>query len=275
MSTDRMPWLRLYTEIIDDEKIRLLAFEDRWHYIALLCCKRAGMLDAGDTPSMLCRKVAVKLGLQLRELEAMAERLAEVGLIESATFQPLGWEDRQFKSDTDASARDRKRRQREREKNQTPTNNVTESRVTVTNVTRTDTDTDTDTEAEKKQASREISTSTATPTEAGRACKAMREAGCMTTNPSHPDLIAALAEGVTPEALADTVREALHLGKPKPFPWAIATARGRQEEGAKPMTGANNANHPQRSRLGLADRNPRPAFDDDGAIIGQAVRVHA
>jgi pyocin large subunit-like protein len=115
----------------------------------------------------------------------------------------------------------------------------------------------------------------ANPTDAGTACRLMREAGCMTTNPSHPDLIAALAEGVTPEALADTVREALQLGKPKPFPWAIATARGRQEEGAKPMTGANNANRPQRSRLGLADRNPRPAFDDDGAIIGQAVRVHA
>lgn len=89
----------------------------------------------------------------------------------------------------------------------------------------------------------------ASPTDAGRACLLMRQAGCPSTNPSHPDLIAALAEGVTPEVLADTAREAVDLGKPKPFPWAIATARGRQREGANPVpTG------PPRS-----DANPQPS----------------
>src|SRR3546814_1366315 len=53
-------------------------------------------------------------------------------------------------------------------------------------------------------------------TDAGRACRLMRDAGCPSTNPSHPDLLAALAEGVTPETLGDTAREAVDAGKPNP-----------------------------------------------------------
>jgi hypothetical protein len=144
----KLPWLRLYTETVDDERLRLLAFEDRWHYIALLCLKGSGLLDAGDEAKMLQRKIAVKLGLQLRELEGVASRLGEVGLIDPATFQPTDWSAQQFISDTDPTAAERKRRQRKRgrlEKQQLA--RVTEaSRVTVTDVTRTETDTDTDTE---------------------------------------------------------------------------------------------------------------------------------
>lgn len=125
-----MPWFRLYVEMVDDEKMRLLAFDDRWHYVALLCCKGRGLLDAGDAHSMLERKLAVKLGLQLRELEAVANRLAEVGLIDADTFQPLGWDQRQMQSD---SSRERVAAFRERKKR---AGNVT--------VTAQDTDTDTD-----------------------------------------------------------------------------------------------------------------------------------
>lgn len=73
------------------------------------------------------------------------------------------------------------------------------------------------------------------PTDAGRACRQMRTAGCAQTNPAHPDLLAALAEGVTPDALAATAAEAVEAGKAKPFAWAIATARSRHAEGAKPI----------------------------------------
>ena len=84
------------------------------------------------------------------------------------------------------------------------------------------------------------------PTDAGRACLLMRKAGCIQVNPSHPDLLAALAEGVTPETLADTAGEGIATGKTSPFPWAIATARSRHAEGARappnsilqPRTGA-------------------------------------
>ncbi|EKU29717.1 hypothetical protein C660_12539 [Alcaligenes sp. HPC1271] len=53
-----MPWFRAYTEMVDDEKLRLLAFEDRWHYVALLCLKGQGVLDSEDT--LMLRKVAVE-----------------------------------------------------------------------------------------------------------------------------------------------------------------------------------------------------------------------
>jgi uncharacterized protein YdaU (DUF1376 family) len=69
------------------------------------------------------------------------------------------------------------------------------------------------------------------PTEPGRACLLMRGGGCIQTNPSHPDLLAALSEGVTPEALSDTVLEAIAAGKKAPFLWAIQTARGRHAAG--------------------------------------------
>ena len=76
----------------------------------------------------------------------------------------------------------------------------------------------------------------ASPTTAGRACLAMRQAGCAHANPSHPELLAAVAEGVTPETLADTVREAMARSPPitHPFSWAIATARSRHATAAVP-----------------------------------------
>lgn len=82
------------------------------------------------------------------------------------------------------------------------------------------------------EASRQAPDIRSEPTPAARACLLMRKAGCVQTNPSHPDLLAAIAEGVDPQALADTAAEGIAAGKPKPFAWAIATARGRHAEGA-------------------------------------------
>lgn len=138
MSTN--PWFRLYTETVDDEKLRLLAFEDRWHFVALLCCKGAGLLDSGDNDQLLRRKLAVKLGLSPRELEEVARRLEEVGLIDAETFQPLAWDDRQFKSDSSTA---RVRKYREKMKRQ---GNVS--------VTGQETDTDTEEEREARKPAR-------------------------------------------------------------------------------------------------------------------------
>lgn len=156
----QLPWFRTYTRMVDDDKLKLLAFEDRWHFVALLCLKGEGLLDKGDTPSLLMRKAAVKLGLDVRTLEEVARRLAEVGLIEQATLQPVKWDGLQMRSDTDTTAAQRKQRQREREKagKAPPGNDVTAgnaqdtdmSRVTGTDVTRTDIDTDTELKEEAK-----------------------------------------------------------------------------------------------------------------------------
>lgn len=152
----KLPWFRTYTRMVDDDKLKLLAFEDRWHFVALLCLKGEGLLDKGDAPALLMRKVAVKLGLDVRSLEEVARRLAEVGLIEQATLQPSKWATLQMRSDADNTAAERKRRQRQRKKDAASEgeedghDDVTgESRVTGTNVTRTDTDTDIDTDKEE------------------------------------------------------------------------------------------------------------------------------
>lgn len=111
-------------------------------------------------------------------------------------------------------------------------------------------------------------------TEAGRACLLMRQVGCVHTNPSHADLVQALAEGVTPEVLRDTAVEAIEKRVATPFPWAIATARRRLS--ANPLS--NGAPHDQpgksaaervRHRAEAADRREaeQRASGGDGAPV--------
>ena len=137
-----LPWFRAYTEMMDDEKLRLLAFEDRWHFVAILCMKGAGILD--ESGPLLMRKAAVKMGLAVRELDEVARRLSEVGLIDKDTLQPLAWDARQMKSDSSAG---RVQAYRDRQRQAKRGGNVT---VTAQD---TDTDTDTDKEEEKKEES--------------------------------------------------------------------------------------------------------------------------
>lgn len=129
-----LPWFRMYSDAVNDEKLRLLAFEDRWHFVALLCCKSKGVLDDPNS-GMLLRKTAVLLGLSTRELEEVARRLAEVDLIDSSTLQPKKWDDRQFRSD---SSTERVHAYREKQRNAV-------KRFSNVSVTCQDTDTDTDT----------------------------------------------------------------------------------------------------------------------------------
>lgn len=133
--TKHLPWFRFYTEAIDDEKLGLLAFEDRWHFVALLCLKGKGVLDDEPDAEMLARKVALKMGLTLAELEKVAARLARMGLIDKDTFQPCAWDARQMKSDSSA---ERVQAYRERQKQAKQAGNVT--------VTAQEEDIDTDTD---------------------------------------------------------------------------------------------------------------------------------
>lgn len=113
-----MPWFRFYHEAIDDEKLRLLAFEDRWHFCALLCLKARGLID--DESPTKRRKICVKMGLDTMELDKVAFRLAEVGLIDAATLQPLAWDERQFLSDN-SSERVKKYREKLKSQGRTTT----------------------------------------------------------------------------------------------------------------------------------------------------------
>lgn len=105
-----MKWLKLYVDIAQNPRIKLLAFEDRWHYISLLCAKAEGYLD--ERPELRDRMVSVHLGLTPSELENVKDRLVDVGLI-SDEWQIYNWDEKQSQDATGAA---RKRRQRAREK---------------------------------------------------------------------------------------------------------------------------------------------------------------
>jgi uncharacterized protein YdaU (DUF1376 family) len=117
----------------------------------------------------------------------------------------------------------------------------------------------------KTEASAEISNA---GTPAGSACVLMRQAGCVRVNPSHPALLAALDEGVTPETLRDTAAEGISLGKNDPFAWAIQTARSRHAEGAPPPAtagppGGRRTNAaPSRTRTALENLQARKRPDE-------------
>lgn len=107
----------------------------------------------------------------------------------------------------------------------------------------------------------------------------MRKAGLTQTNPSHPSLLAALAEGATDAQFEHTAREAASSGKG--FAWVIATVRGRLADvTAGVPRHANHRNSPRLSAVERVEANIRAARerdqrqgDDDDPIIGEAVRL--
>ena len=128
-----MKWFRAYAAIVDDDKLRLLAFEDRWHFVALCALKCGGLLDEPDS-ALRNRKIAVKLGIQVRELEEVGRRLQEVGLIDQF-LNPVKWNDLQYRSDTST---DRVKKYREKQHRNTV------ERFGNVSVTAQETDTDTE-----------------------------------------------------------------------------------------------------------------------------------
>lgn len=128
-----MPWFRLYNRMIDDPKLKLLAFEDRWHFVAVCCLKSTGLLDEPDS-DLRNRKIAVALGVQVRELEEIARRLREVELVDDRLI-PVSWDDLQYQSDN-STARVKKYREKQGRNAAKRFRNVAET------VQETDTDTE-------------------------------------------------------------------------------------------------------------------------------------
>lgn len=152
----QMPWFRMYSDFIYDEKVEFLAFEDQRHYVFLLCMKNLGLLDKEyPKPGMLDRVVAKRLGLYGEAFESAKKRLIEAELIDEH-FQPLGWDKRQFLSD---SSTERVRAYRERTRVKQAGN------VSVT-VQETDTETDTEEETDTDKESRHALAPTPSPSAA-------------------------------------------------------------------------------------------------------------
>jgi len=100
-----LSWFRMWADAVDDEKLRLLSFEDRWHFVAILCLKARGILDEKNA-DLRWQKICLKLGLDSAELERVMKRLETVGLVScnaEKNFQPVAWNKRQFVSDSSTS----------------------------------------------------------------------------------------------------------------------------------------------------------------------------
>jgi hypothetical protein len=138
-----MRWFRLHADAISNPKLKLLAFEDRWHFVAILCLKSEGLLDEERDPGLRERLIAAQLGLTVQDAAEVRRRLQEVDLV-GDNWQPKGWSKYQYASDN-STDRVRKFRQKKQQSNGA-------KRKGNVSATPPDTDTDTDTEKKKKRA---------------------------------------------------------------------------------------------------------------------------
>jgi hypothetical protein len=148
MQTDllmnELPWFRLYTDFLTNGRVRLLSFDDRCHYVELLCLKASGGLNEfKDDPDMQLMRVAKALELSINHADECRHRLVRVGLIKD-NWEPKGWDKRQYKTD---HSTDRVRKHREKKVKQKQRVKSMKRDETVT-VTAPDTDTESDTERE-------------------------------------------------------------------------------------------------------------------------------
>ena len=137
MST-RMPWFRMYADFLNDPKMIALAFEDQRHFVGVLALKCDGAIDDVADGNLLDRIVAQRLWIDHAIIRDVKRRLVAAGLID-ANWQPLAWDRRQMRSDTDSTAAERQRRYRESRKG-----NALRHAPSNAAVTRLDTDTDTE-----------------------------------------------------------------------------------------------------------------------------------
>ena len=138
-------WFRVHNDVLDNPKLILIAESDRWRYLGLLSLMSQGVLTKYEGEK-LDRVISAKMRLTNSEWEETKRRLQEEELIDDKCH-PIGWEDRQYASDSSA---ERTRKYRERKKKKQSDAGVTsQERHSDADVTPPDTDTDTDTDTDK------------------------------------------------------------------------------------------------------------------------------
>lgn len=94
-----MPWFRMWTEWVYDPKIQLLSFEDQRHFVAILCLKGNGTINAGFSDDQHKESaIAHALGISKEDCSAVKVRLCGAALID-AHWEPRSWGKRQISSD--------------------------------------------------------------------------------------------------------------------------------------------------------------------------------
>lgn len=125
-------WFRFYAEFINDPKVQMLSHADQRHYIMLLCIRCSnGDVTFHETA------LAFQLRVSVEEWREIRNTLIASRLIDNDA-QPLGWDSRQYISDSSTS-----RVKKFREKNVKRPRNVS--------VTPPEAEAEADTEAEQQQ----------------------------------------------------------------------------------------------------------------------------
>lgn len=146
---NELPWFRLHTDFLTNGRIKLLSFEDRCHFVELLCLKASGGLEQFKSDAELqLRRVAKALELSDTDADECRSRLIAVGLIDDK-FEPCGWDKRQYQSDNSTA---RTRRWRDKKKQEETKSNECVTEVgRHRDVTVTAPETDTESESEKER----------------------------------------------------------------------------------------------------------------------------
>lgn len=108
-----MQWFKLHNDIIHDPKLKVLAFEDRWHFVALMCLQNDGTLD--EPEDILPELIAQSLGIHGPDLDSLKERLIRVRLIDD-DWRPRNWNRRQVSSDATNAERQKRYREKQRDR---------------------------------------------------------------------------------------------------------------------------------------------------------------
>jgi hypothetical protein len=171
--TRKQPWLRLYSEIIWDRKIRCLSPDHRWLWITALALARSspkpGHLLLTETEPLTIKDITDAAALHPKTVSKGISKLFEIGLLEGSEdfgFCIPRWDERQFESDSSA---DRVAKHRRSKGSSNPTANHVTDHGRYIGVTETvlkrqsngpDTETDTETEKNEKHLVEENPTST-------------------------------------------------------------------------------------------------------------------
>ena len=108
MARKAMPWLRLYTELPTDRKIRRLSIEHRWLWICVLCEARRspveGWLLVSEREPLTVDDLADVSTLKPKVVQAGLNKFLELGMLEKdeeiGAFRVEAWSARQRQSDT-------------------------------------------------------------------------------------------------------------------------------------------------------------------------------
>lgn len=142
-----MAWFKVHAEIIHDPKIRALAFEDRWHFVALMALTCDGTLD--EPEEFRDELVSVALGLHGVDLDKTKARLMRLRLIRP-DWKPVRWEERQASSDPTAAERMRRHRESKTLKKKEVTDVTRNVTVPVTQMLRVEEEVEREAEEEHK-----------------------------------------------------------------------------------------------------------------------------